>query len=447
MGLTPSPAYQEPHLGDLPESGSPSLGPRSRVPALMAAGERRIFYGYAIVAVAFVLTFSSGPGQTFTFSVFQPEILRSTGISATTFSLIYALGSGFSAIVVLILGRSLDRFGARASTFALAVLLFLSTVGMFFANGFLSLLLALALLRAIGQGCLPTTAQVLTSNWFTRKRGRALSLGTMGVVTANAILPPLSYYLIEHIGWRATYLWFGSVLGGSILLLAWLVIRNRPEDMGLFPDGDSSAPDEPNDSDKNPSAGSSSKKRIWLTGQFWSLALPLSVPPFVGTSVVFHQVSLFEAQGLSSQSSANALSVLAIASGAGTLTAGWFLDRVGVRNTTVLMLGLLSLAMILLATLSSATLVIPYSLCLGAAIGLWAVTNGATWPHYYGRKGLGSVQGSAATILLFAAAVAPLPLALAHSVTATHTVGISLLLATSLIAVAITAPRRRKRSG
>lgn len=412
----------------------------------MAAGERRIFYGYSIVAVAFVLTFASGPGQTFTFSVFQPEILRSTGISATTFSLIYALGSGFSAMVVLILGRSLDRYGVRASAFVLGTLLFLSCVGMSFAGGFISLLLALALLRAIGQGCLPTTAQVLTSQWFTRKRGRALSLGTMGVVTANAILPPLSYYLIEQIGWRSTYLWFGSILGGAIFLLAWFVIRNRPEDMGLFPDGDLAPADEPSRDPEASTDDPAPKKSMWLTAQFWSLVVPLSVPPFVATSAVFHQVSLFEAQGLTPQSSANALSVLALASGAGTLMGGSFLDRIGVRNTTVLMLVLLSIAMALLATLNSALLVVPYSLCLGASIGLWAVTNGATWPHYYGRDGLGSVQGSAATILLFASAVAPLPLALAHSLTASHTIGISILLTTSLIAVAITAPRRRKRS-
>ena len=111
--------------------------PNSRPP-------RRFFYGYVVVAAAFVLSFASGPGQSFLFSVFQPEILRDTGLSATRFSLIYALGSGFSAALVLVLGRTLDRFGSRAVSFVLALLLIGASAGMAMATGFFSLLVALA---------------------------------------------------------------------------------------------------------------------------------------------------------------------------------------------------------------------------------------------------------------------------------------------------------------
>ena len=69
---------------------------------------------------------------------------------------------------------------------------------------------------------------------------------------------------------------------------------------------------------------------------------------------------------------------------------------------------------------------------LGFSVGLWGVINGATWPHYYGRDGLGGVQGSAMTVILIASAVAPLPVAFLHSVTNSHTAGISLLLGTAV---------------
>lgn len=410
----------------------------------MRSGRRPIFYGYAIVAAAFVLTFASGPGQTFAFSVFQPAILKDTGLSASTISLIYALGSGFSAIIVFILGRCLDRFGARASLVVIAILLFVASLGMALAAGFLSLLLGLALLRAIGQGCLPTTASVLTSQWFVIRRGFALSLATMGVVTANAILPPLAHHLIEEIGWRETYLWIGSVLSASIFLLAWLVIRNRPEDLGLHPDGAAEAFPELNGDEA--ASRSDSRNGVWKSGRFWALVLPLCVPPFVGTAAMFHQVSFFEAQGLSAKESAYAFSYLAIAAACSTLSAGWLLDRLGVRNTTILMLLLLVGAAALLAAMNSSALSIGYSLCLGASLGLWAVTNSATWPHYYGREGLGAVQGSAATVLLTASAIAPLPIACLHTVSQSHVSGIGVLLGVTLLAAAITAPRRRKKT-
>ncbi len=150
----------------------------------------RVYYGWAIVAAAFGLSFASGPGQSFSFSVFQPEILRDLGLSATDFSLIYALGSGFSALTVLLLGPALDRYGSRAVTALLALLLVAGTAGMAVANGFLSLLVALAVVRAIGQGCLMTTSQFLTSQWFVSRRGHALSLATplkkaTGIIDTN----------------------------------------------------------------------------------------------------------------------------------------------------------------------------------------------------------------------------------------------------------------------
>ena len=186
-----------------------------------------------------------------------------------------------------------------------------------------------------------------------------------------------------------------------------------------------------------------------MTGNAKKLSRPIStwltcsLIALVATACMLHQVSLFEAQGLSAQNSANALTVLAIAAAVGTLSAGWLLQRLGVRNTTVLMLLLLAAAMGLLSLMSSPVLAVPYSLCLGASVGLWAVTNGATWPHYYGRKGLGGVQGSATTILLIASAVAPLPVAFLHASTGSHTAGIAALLSTSVLAASITLARRR----
>ena len=99
----------------------------------------------------------------------------------------------------------------------------------------------------------------------------------------------------------------------------------------------------------------------------------------------------------------------------------------------------------LLAAMTSPALALLYSLCLGSSLGLWAVTNSITWPHYYGRDGLGAVQGSATTILLIASAIAPLPIAYLHAAFHSHRAGIGVLLAVAVLAAGITAPRRRKK--
>ena len=137
-------------------------------------------------------------------------------------------------------------------------------------------------------------------------------------------MPPLTYTLIDWIGWRATYLWTGGVLAVLLTFLAWLVIRNRPEDLGLNPDG--AAVPIPEATAAELALGRS-RGTIWKTRRFWELALPLAATPFVSTATMFHQVSLFQSRGLTAQNSAVALTVLACAGAVGQIAARRQIDR------------------------------------------------------------------------------------------------------------------------
>ena len=58
-----------------------------------------------IVAVGFLIAFSSGPGQSFVFSVFLDSIIEDTGLSRTAISALYSVGTGLSAVMVAFVSR------------------------------------------------------------------------------------------------------------------------------------------------------------------------------------------------------------------------------------------------------------------------------------------------------------------------------------------------------
>ncbi len=173
---------------------------------------RTPFYGWAIVAVGAIVTFCSGPGQSYVFSVFVDPILTDTGVSRTQLSALYAVGTGVSAIMVAVVGRLVDRLGARVMLVSIALALGAACFLMASAAGALTLLLGFAALRALGQGSLPVTATLLTAQWFVRKRGRAIAIVGLGFAVSNALLPPLARFLIDTLGWRGAYIGLGLMV-------------------------------------------------------------------------------------------------------------------------------------------------------------------------------------------------------------------------------------------
>lgn len=369
------------------------------------------FYGWAIVAVATLVNFCSGPGQSYVFSVFIDPIIADTGLSRTTISSLYAVGTGVSAAMVVIVSRLVDRYGARTMLTAIGTGLGLACIVMSQAAGALSILLGFASLRALGQGSMTVTATLLANQWFVRKRGRAMAIVGLGLALSNAVIPPVARALIDAVDWRNAYVIIGVSVWMLIIPTALLVVRNRPEDIGLFPDGASEPPAGERRSTSDPNLGRK-PVRVFSSPGFWLLAIPLSAPSFITTALVFHQVSIFGERGLSADVAAAVFVPTAIAAAATSMLTGILVDRMGPKLVYLINLGVLLLgALLILQTMSSPLVATIYAIVLGSSNGMQSVINGVTWAHYYGRRGLGRVQGAAAMVTISGAALGPLPVA------------------------------------
>lgn len=382
----------------------------------MKTSRKRPFYGWVIVAVATLITFSSSPGQSFGFSVFLDSIIEDTGLSRTVVSGLYAVGTGLSAAMVMFVSRMADRYGPRRTLGLVAVALGVACFGMAWSYHVVVLFISLAALRALGQGSIPVHSTLLIAQWFVKYRGRAVAITTMGFAVGSAAVPSLARMLIEAIGWRETYMVLGIAVWVLVLPANVLLVRNTPEEMGLHPDGASQAPANEPSARREPGARQVDRRKVLTSPAFWLLAFPLAIPSFVSTALIFHQVSIFAERGLSSSMAALVFVPYSIASAGTAFLGGFLVDRVGPRRFgSVVLLGLVG-ATVLVIYIETNLGAFAYAALLGAVGGGAQIISGVTWARYYGRFGLGRVQGSAMMVSISSAAVGPIYLAAMRTV-------------------------------
>ena len=367
------------------------------------------YRGWVIVAVGFVVAFSTGPGQSFGVSSFIDPIIEDTGISRTTISVLFAVSTGVSAIMAATVSRMSDKYGPRLVLALVAGALGIACFGMALSSGFVGFFFALAALRALGQGSMFINSTLLVAQWFVAKRGRAVAVMSFGFAASNAVIPPVSRALIEDIGWRETYAVLGIMVWVLVIPATLILVRNTPEEVGLHPDGASGPP--AGEAPRTEAEQGPDKRKIFTSPAFWALAVPLSVPAFVVTGLIFHQTSILDERGLSATVAASVFVPFAIASATGAAIGGLLIDRIGPARLFATSMIIMTTAVVSVLFVSSPVAGAGYAALLGMASGMTQIIMGVIWAHYYGRHRLGRVQGSAVMIMISAAAIGPLPLA------------------------------------
>lgn len=399
----------------------------------LALREHGVFYGWVIVGISMLATFASGPGQSYLFSVFIDPIIADTGLSRTTISTLYAGGTFISAGMVMYISRLADRRGPRYTLTLIGFTFGLACFGMAFASGWLLTALAMAALRGLGQGALPINGTLLIAQWFVARRGRAMAIAGLGGALSTATLPPLARFLIDGVGWRNAYLVFGIAIWAVVVPVAIFLVRNRPEDVGMYPDG----ADHPPHGERPVSAGPAERDRrkVLTSSMFWFLVIPMSMPGLVDTALIFHQASIFEERGLSATIAAAAFTPMALATAASGFASGFIVDRFGPRPLYIVALSVLCVPPILVQSISSTPMAFLYGLIMGIGSGMSLMAGRVTWAYYYGRHGLGRVQGSAMMVGIVGSALGPVTLATIRDRSNDYTSALMTMIALMLVAL------------
>ena len=294
------------------------------------------YYGWVIVVVASAAGFMSGPGQTYGFSIFIDPIIDDLGLSRTMIAGLYTTGSLTAATTMMVVGRLLDRFGARVMLAVVATLFGFAAIGMSNVQNIFHLYLGFAALRMLGQGSLSLISTTLVAIWFIRKRGKVTAVYHLGMAASQAAFPPLIYLLISNHGWRNAWIVLGFIIWAVVVLPSLLLVRRSPEAVGLLPDGDSAAATVSGDAaSRAPIETNFSLREAQATRSFWLLVFAGSSQSLISTALVFHHVSVMNSRGLDDGVAASILSVIAPLAIVGAFIAGFLADRLPNRYLLV----------------------------------------------------------------------------------------------------------------
>ena len=292
------------------------------------------FYGWVVVGVVFVTMAICVNART-AFSLLFPPILDEFGWERGVTAGAFSFGFLVSALLSPLLGRLMDRRGPRfvmeAGVAATAAGLLLAT----FASAPWHIYLTLGLLVGAGTTFTGYTGQALfLPNWFARRRGLAMSIAFAGVGAGSIVLLPALQTFVERNGWRAGCTVLGVVVL-VVLLPLNLLLRRRPQELGLAPDGDPNSPEAvqarrvANVVDRAWAAIDWTLARAMRTARFWWIAVAYFAALFSWYAVQVHQTKYLVETGFGAGQAAWALGAVSLAGVPGQIALGWLSDRIG----------------------------------------------------------------------------------------------------------------------
>ena len=379
---------------------------------------QRFFFGWVMLVVAALGIFVSGAGQSHTFSVFIGPIGDDLGLSETYIASAYGFATLGAAFCLPLMGRMVDRQGARRMLLIVTLCLGLACFAFGAAGGVVWLALGFAALRFLGQGSLMMICTNLVSQWFARNRGFAISMMTLGFSVSMAIHPAVSQWLIEWLGWRQAWVWLGITTWALLLPPVLFLVLNRPADIGLLPDGAAAPKPVPEGATLAARAArtdaSLTLNQALRGPAFYIVATGLCLMSMMITALHYFQVSIFATHDLDAGIASRVFAVSAITMVVSMPLIGRMLDRVPTHF--MFAAGLLIVG----CALAGATLVdglltaIVYAMVFGLGNAFTITLYGFMWPRYFGLKHLGSIMGVGQMIGVVGASLGPLPLGVAN---------------------------------
>ena len=373
------------------------------------------FHGWWIVGVSFFALFTHGAATSYLFGLLVVPMENDLGWSRTTLVGALTVATFVTSALGMMLGPVFDRHGARIGMASSALL-----------GGTCLVLLALVqtpwqfyLLLGVGVGAARTGLENIgprtaIANWFIRRRAAAFAWSSGGRAVFGFTMVPLFAILIEQTSWRAGWAVLGVVELIVLTPLAWFIIRRRPEDHGLLPDGDPPLPLPPSDSPAQASERNAGAEDSWTlhdairTRTLWFIVLALVLTGFPATGIIANMVPYFIDEGLSLSFASSAFAFFAFGAIFGRPFWGYIAGRFSIHVALTLYGFSYALAIALYVIASTPATLFAAAWPVGLVIGGSQQLQSQAWPDYFGRRHVGSITGL--TIMLVTPAMATGPL-------------------------------------
>ena len=401
-----------------------------------------MYYGWRITAASFAILFVVVGIVYYSFPVFYAPLIDEFGwtraqVTAGFFYSILIIGPIFGISA----GFLIDRYGTRR---ILLAGLIAAGIGFFGFSGMHSLAIYYVFYFMETVGYVsggPVPNQVLISHWFNRMRGRAMGLAYVGIGVGGAVAPVLAQYLIRHAGWRTAMIVFGATIFLVLVPLVLLVVRNRPEEIGLTPDG---APADAVAMPAAPTLKAISLRSAMREPSFWLILAGSAMSIGAVGGVIQHLQLFLRDQKFTPEMAARVASFLLVSSIIGRVIMGYLADRFHKKYVMVAAYLMVGLSIPALYHVDTPRIIYVFAFVFGFGMGADYMLIPLMTAHCFGVASLGKLMGVILTTDAVSQAFTPVLVGRLFDLHGSYHWGFAVLIVMSLLGALAVAliPRR-----
>ena len=348
-----------------------------------------------VIIFGFIFTFFSSFGQSFFLGLFNSSIRETLSITHGQFGSIYASATLLSSFILIWVGKKIDDI--NIFKFALYVTLLLAFSCFFFSkiSSIVFLFIAVFLMRFSGQGLMSHTATTTISRFFTKSRGKALSIGWFGLSTAEFILPVLIVYLLTLTAWQNIWLSISVLILFFLPFIAFALIKNLNFDS------------REDVNDKNfveKEIKNWTRVEVLKDYRFYIVCLNMLAMPWIATGVFVYQSYITESKEWGEFVIAQSFMAYSVLSVITLLGSGFLIDKFTSRKLLIFMNIPLLISMLVLFYLDISISAFIFLGLIGISNGLANVLGSSTWAEIYGVKYIGSIKALTTALMVFSTA-------------------------------------------
>jgi MFS family permease len=349
------------------------------------------FYGYVIVAVAFLLMLIMW-GAYYSFGIFFEPLLAQFGWTKAMTSGAFSLSFFLTGILGVLAGRLTDRFGPRVVMTVCGFFLGLGYILVSQTTTIWQLYLFYGIVVALGMAASVAPLQSTAARWFVKKRGVMNGIIISGIGVGMVIVPPLAHQLISHHGWRLSYIIVGA-MALVLMMLSAQFLRRDPGQKGQRPYGEDEV-----EVKSVPLDRGFSLRRAACTWQFWILAVALLCFTMGEGTVLVHIVSHAIGLGIAADNAALIIPIIGFISIPGRILLGITGDKIGNKNAYVIGFVFIDVSLFMLLVSRELWMIYLFAVIYGFGYGGLSALVSPIIAELFGLGSHGVIMG---TVIMF----------------------------------------------